>query len=105
MSGKKLPRNSRPMRRDGSPKKLIGFKAPEAMRLFVEQRADAESVGLSDIVRDGAVLYKELFEKLGAEWFEIRRRAGVAGVSFGSIVASLTRAALEYERRNNNTRK
>ena len=79
--------------------KPIGFKPTEAMRAFVEARADEEDVSLSEIARRAADLYRDLYEKLGGDWHEADRRAGVTGQSPGAVLATLVKAALEQERK------
>jgi hypothetical protein len=89
------------MRREkGGPKKTqIGFRAPDELRRFVEERSKEGDVGLSDVAREAAELYRDLFEKLGPEWWEAERRAGVQRQSVGSVLAGLVKQGLEAERK------
>lgn len=87
-----------------SPKKgkPIAFKPTEEMRASVEEIADKEGVGLSELARRSVDLYKDLYEKLGGDWHEADRRSGVYNKSIGTILASLVKAALEQERKSKN---
>lgn len=87
------------IRRDGTPKRQIGVKFHEDMGRFFERRAAAEDADLSDIVRQAADLYRDLYEQLGDDWHEAKKRAGIADQSLGATLASIIKTVFEAERK------
>lgn len=84
------------------PKKIknLQYKLTESMRLFVERVSDEERVSMSEIGRRSAELYRELYERLGTDWHEADRRAGVTSQPIGAVIAGLVKTALEQERKS-----
>lgn len=82
----------------GGPKKTqLGFRATEALRAFVDDRSIIGNIGISDVVREATELYRDIFENLGPNWFELVRRAGISQKSVGQVIASLVAGALAAE--------
>jgi hypothetical protein len=92
------------MKRDPlAPKtKYLIFRASEELRAYVIERAREDSIATSDVLRAATELHRDLHELLGADWYEVRKRAGVNKQSLGAVLAGLIRIGLQPDRRTNN---
>lgn len=99
MSQKRRKLRNIQMARSPKDGRTISVKPTEAMRAWVQARSEEQGITMSELARRAVDLARDLQDKLGADWHEVERRAGVAGQATGIVLANLIRAALEQERK------
>jgi len=93
-----IPHQPNKRRKRGVRKKQVSFRAPDSMRVFIEERAASANADVSDVVRKMVETSQDAFVALGPLWWEIERRSNVGGKSTGAVLAELAMASIERER-------
>lgn len=80
-------------------KEQIGVRVPEGVRAFFKRRAGASKVREAEAIRRALEAYKDIYEALGDDWWEIERRANASEQPLGRVIATMAKAALEGDRK------
>lgn len=79
--------------------KQVGVRVPEGTRVFLKRRAAAYGVTEAAMVRRALEAFRDIYESMGDDWWEVDRRANSSDQPAGRVVGTLAKAALEQERR------
>jgi hypothetical protein len=80
-------------------KKQVGVRVPDATRAFLKRRAAASGLTEAAMIRRALETFRDVYESLGEDWWEIDRRANSSEQAAGRIVGALAKLALDQERR------
>lgn len=84
-------------RKKGVRKDLVAFRCPEDVKAHLAKLQERGADRTEVIVKSIRVA-KDVSERMGAEWWEVERRANVAGAAPGEILADLALSALALEK-------
>lgn len=90
----KLERRSRVAKKPNQ----ISVRLTEAMAAFLKKKSPMAD-GQAALARIALETFKDIYEGLGDNWWEVVRRASASEQSPGTVVASIVRAQLEAERK------
>jgi hypothetical protein len=89
---------ARQKRDAANPKRVVSFKIPEHLLAYV-QSLEGKGYSRTAVFVIALQLAKDVSDTMGAEWWEVEKRANVANVPPGQMLARLALAALESERK------
>jgi hypothetical protein len=84
-------------RKKGVRKELIAFRCPDDLLVYIRAQ-ESERVGRTDVILKLLQVARAADEVLGPQWWEVERRANVAGVPPGKVLGELALAALDAEK-------
>lgn len=85
------------MKRGKTRKPQIAFKAPEEMKDYVVNLAEALNLNVSDVLREAVEIYRSLREA-ETEWRGIKHRALADERPLNKIVVELVQAGLRHRK-------
>lgn len=88
-----------PKRQKGHPRPVVPFRPPQDLEEYLND-ANAKGNPKTDVIVKALRLGRDAAAELGAEWWEVERRANVEQVSVGAMVGRLVLSALNAERKH-----
>lgn len=88
-----IPSQPGKKRQKGVRKPLVAFRCPDDLLAYVESR-QTDRIGRTDVLLKLLQTAKDAGEVMGDQWWEVERRANVAGVMPGTILGQLALEAL-----------
>lgn len=85
-------------REKGKPRRQLGLRVGGRILEWVEEGEDAGFTATAAVLK-GLEVSIDASDELGDAWWEVERRANLEGLSPGTMLGRLAKAALEAERK------